>query len=546
MRIAHYLALFITCCGLFLPSLGAHALWDMDEGVNAGCAKEMFEAGTLVVPVFNGELRSAKPVLLYWLQMASFSLGGISELTARLPSAILGLLTVLVTYELARRLFDPRVGLLAGVCLASTIQFDVLSHAATPDAPLMLFVTLTMLLAWLGQEQDGRGWLWWPAIPCGLAVLTKGPIGLAAPGLALLLYFAWNRELRRLFDSRLLTGGLLFLLTVVPWVALVSSETKGEWPERFLKNENVNRIATAQEHHSGPVFYYVVVIILLFAPWSAMIGPTLRHAVRAGLNRLPEVQPCPARFLLTWVVAFVVPFSLVATKLPNYVAPAYPPLAILTAWFLARWARGLTRLSRPIEWVAVGGVLLTGIAFGVGFLVLSGMTPLTRPGDRIISGLETWAWVGLIPIVGAIGMAVGILRDDRHLAVMSLASAAVGLCCVIGVGPVLVVDRLKSQKILATTSGANQTDRDIRLAAARYFQDSESIVFYSGRQVEVLVNAEQIRDFLSVPGRYLYIPEAVWDAELAGKPETPKVRIAARKYDLNRNAVIIVVTTDGV
>ena len=546
MRPAHYAALFAVCCGLYLPSLGAYSLWDMDEGVNAGCAKEMFEAGTLVVPVFNGELRSAKPVLLYWLQIISFSLGGVSEFTARLPSAILGLLTVLSTYELARRMFDARIGLLAGVCLASATQFDVLSHAATPDAPLMLFVNLTMLLAWRGQENGGRGWLWWPAISCGLAVLTKGPIGLAAPGLALLIFFAWNRDSRRFLDSRLLTGVLLFALTVTPWVALVASETKGEWLERFLKNENLDRIATAQESHGGPFFYYLVVMILLFAPWSAVIGPTVWHSTRAARDRVPGCDPRPLRFLIAWVVAFVLPFSLVATKLPNYVAPAYPPLAILTAWLLARWARGLTRLSKWTEWGAVAAVLLTGLAFAAGFTIVGGVTPILKPGQRIVPGLESWAWVGLIPVLGAAGMAVGVVRGNRHLAVIALASAAVGLLCAVAAGPVLVIDRLKSQKVLATTSGANQTDRDIRLAAVRYFQDSQSIVFYSGRRVEVLVNAEQVRDFLSLPGRYLFIPESVWDAKFAGKPGTPKVRIAARKYDLGRNAEMIVVTTDGV
>ena len=542
MRPAHYAALILTCCGLFLPSLGAHALWDMDEGVNAGCAKEMYEAGTLVVPVFNGELRSAKPVLLYWLQIASFRIGGVSEWTARLPSALLGVLSILTTYELARRMFDARTGLLAGVCLASALQFDVLSHAATPDAPLILFVNLTMLLAWRGQQHGGRGWLWWPAVPCGLAVLSKGPIGLAAPGLALLIYFAWNRELRRLLDTRLLAGGSLFALTVVPWVALVAAETKGEWLERFLKNENLDRIATAQEHHAGPVFYYLLVIPILFAPWSAVLGPTLWHGVRAARGRL-EGDPRPLRFLIAWALAFVVPFSLVATKLPNYVAPAYPPLAILTAWLLTRWARGTIRLAKGTQWAAVLAVALTGVAFGLGFLVAGGVTPLLKPGQRVVPGLETWAWVGLMPIVGAAVMAIGILNHNRHLAVIALATAAVGLACAVGAGPVLVVDQLKSQKYLATHSGADNTSRDIRLAAARYFQDSQSVVFYSGRSVEVLLNAEQVRDFLSVPGRYLFIPEAVWDAEFAG---VPNVRVAARKYDLFRNAVIIVVTTDGV
>ncbi len=544
MRARHYSALVVVAGLLFLPNLGAHALWDMDEGVNAGCAKEMYEAGTWVVPVFNGELRVAKPALLYWLQITAFKLGGVSEWTARLPSALLGILTVLVTYELGRRMFDAITGLLAGIALASATQFSLLSHAATPDAPLLFFTTLAMLGVWVLHEDGGRDWLVWPAVACGLAVLSKGPIGVAGPGLALLLYFAWNRELRRLLDRKLVTGVLLGVLVIAPWVALVASETRGEWVTRFLRDENANRIATAQEHHSGPVVFYVGCILALFAPWSAVLGPTTRAAVRAALGRDAGADPRPLRFLLTWVVAYLVPFSLFATKLPNYIAPVYPPLAVLTAWWLVRWMRGETRLPGWAAAIGVAAVALTGVVFGVGFVVAGGVTPLMTPGDRIVPGLETWAWVGLIPVVAAAVMAWGVVRDRRDVAVVALAAAAVGLLGVIAAGPVLVIDRQKSAKILALTSGAARTDRDIRLGAAQYFQDSQSVVFYAGRRVERLDSEDQVREFLSLPGRYLFIPEPVWQGTFAGKPGTPPAREVARKYDLNRNAVVLVLTTD--
>lgn len=547
MRARHYPALVAVAGLLFLPNLGAHALWDMDEGVNAGCAKEMFEAGTWVVPVFNGDLRVAKPALLYWLQILTFKLAGVSEWTARLPSALLGILTVLVTYELGRRLFDALTGLLAGIALASATQFSLLSHAATPDAPLLFFTTLAMYLVWVLHEHGGRNWLVWPAVPCGLAVLSKGPIGVAGPGLALLLYFAWNRELRRFLDRRLVSGVLLGVLVVAPWVALVASETRGEWVERFIVNENANRIATPQEHHSGAPFYhafYVVCVLALFAPWSAVLGPTIRAAVRAARGRDPGADPRPARFLLCWVVAYLVPFSLFATRLPNYIAPLYPPLALLTAWWLVRWMRGETRLPTWAAVIGIAAVALTGLAFGVGFVVASGVTPLMTPGSRVVPGLETWAWVGLIPIVAAGVMAWGVAKNRRNVAVVALSAAAVGLLGVIAAGPVLVIDRQKSAKTLALTSGAAQVDRDIRLGAAQYFQDSQSVVFYAGRRVERLDTPEQVREFLSLPGRYLFVPEPVWQSTFAGRPGTPNVRVAARKYDLNRNAVVLVVTTD--
>ena len=111
----------------------------MDEGVNAEAAREMREADTWVVPTFNYQLRTAKPVMLYWLQRASYAAFGVSEWSARLPSVLAGWLAVLLTYELARRMFGRATGLLAGVVLASVVQFCMLAHAATPDATLLLF-----------------------------------------------------------------------------------------------------------------------------------------------------------------------------------------------------------------------------------------------------------------------------------------------------------------------------------------------------------------------------------------------------------------------
>ena len=226
-RLRDYAVLSAVAAALTLPNLGATSLWDVDEGVNAQAAREMRDAGTWVVPTFNYQLRTAKPAMLYWLQRASYAAFGVSEFSARLPSVLAGWLAVLLTYELARRMFTRDTALLAGIVLASAVQFAVLSHAATPDATLLLFTTLTYLAFWAGHAGDSRKW-WVPtAVACGLATLTKGPIGVGLPGLVILLYFAWNRELGRLFDRRLIWAGLAFVLVAGPWYGLVANETAG-------------------------------------------------------------------------------------------------------------------------------------------------------------------------------------------------------------------------------------------------------------------------------------------------------------------------------
>src|SRR5579885_733270 len=105
-RAGHHLLLVAVCDVLYLPNLGGPGLWDIDEGNNSECAREMFDSGDWVVPHFNGLLRVDKPALLYWLQATAYRQFGVNEFSARLPSVLASLLAVLLTYELGRRLFD--------------------------------------------------------------------------------------------------------------------------------------------------------------------------------------------------------------------------------------------------------------------------------------------------------------------------------------------------------------------------------------------------------------------------------------------------------
>ena len=409
-RLRDYAVLLAVSAALTLPNLGQTSLWDMDEGVNAQAAREMRDANTWIVPTFNYQLRTAKPALLYWLQRASYATFGVSEWSARLPSVLAAWLAVLLTYELARRMFTRATALLAGVVLASAMQFGMLSHAATPDATLLFFTMLTYLAFWAGHANGSRRW-WLPtAAACGLAVLTKGPVGLALPGLVILLYFAWNRELGRLLDRRMLWGMLVFALVAGPWYGLVANETRGEWLKSFFGNENVNRFLNPMDGHRGEVWYYPVAVLVMFAPWSAFMGAALWYGALgarerpglprscsepAGVNPAAHEEVRAHRFLVCWVVAYLAFFSAAATKLPNYIFPIYPALAVLTARVLMQWRDGSLAIPRWLVSASVAAVAIVGIAFAAGLLY----------ADRQFPGLAPWAALGAVPVLGAVAMA---------------------------------------------------------------------------------------------------------------------------------------------
>ena len=134
----HYLLIVSVAVVVLFTNLDGARLWDRDEPRNAGCALEMMQRGDWVVPIFNDQLRDAKPVLLYWLIMTAYSIFGVNEFAARFWSAALAVATVLATYHIGRRLFHAKVGLWSAIILSTSLMFDVAGRAATPDSVLAL------------------------------------------------------------------------------------------------------------------------------------------------------------------------------------------------------------------------------------------------------------------------------------------------------------------------------------------------------------------------------------------------------------------------
>ncbi len=533
-RFAHCLVLLSVASALAFPYLGATSLWDDDEGVNAECAREMAEAGTHIVPLFNWELRTAKPVFLYWLLLFSYDTFGVDEFAARLPSALAYLGSVLLTYALGRRMFDPATGLLAGLIAASTLELAKLGHACTPDSTLVFFLLLYFWAFWRGHDGGRRSWY----LPCGaasaFAMLTKGPVGLVLPIAIVGIYFLWHREGRRLLDRRMIGGILVWIFVAVPWYVLVTAETKGEWTWAFFLKENLARSAEPMENHRGPWIYYLGVVFVFFAPWSSLLIPVLRDAWKR--TKLEVTDRRAVRFLLIWIAVVFAAFTPLATKLPHYIAPAYPALAILTASYLVCWMRGEFEMPKWVRIVAVAGFAITGAVVVVGFPILGGAISLSM---RPFPGLEWWAPVGLLPIIGA---ATFVLRIPRQWAVSAITASTVAFVGLLFAYPPVVVDRSKAVPYLVSESGARDLHRDAHVGSHEYTQPS--ITFYVGRKVERLKSPEDAAAFLAMPHpSYLFVTAPQWEQWVERFAKMP-YRIAARRYDFTRNCEVLVVVND--
>ncbi len=520
---------------LCLPNLGGPSLWDIDEGNNASCFREMMDSGNLIVPTFNFKLREDKPVLLYWLQIACAALVGVNEWADRLPSALASLLTLLTVHELGRRLFDARTGLWAALVLASSFAFLGAAHFANPDALLLAFSTLALALFWHDFHTAGRGTLVGVGCAAGLAVLAKGPVGLVLPAGVALLFLAWQRRLGYLWDRRVGWLLLALLLVAAPWYVLVTLETRGEWIAGFFKKHNVERMLHTMEGHSGPWAYYLPVLFAGLGPWAIFLIAAGWHAYRR-LREGAEDRPA-VRFLLVWFGLYFVFFSCAGTKLPNYILPAYPAVALLVGHLLERWRSGLVDLPAWLVRTALACLALGGVAVTVALLAAGGMIPVQALRGRVFPEALAWAPLGAVLVGGAVVAALLFERGARGGVLGAVAVTAVLFAAPLVGWGLAAIDPHKASRGLVASLPPDQQRRDLRLAAWDWFQPS--VVFYSRREVERPNELHLVHTFLDQPlPAYLFVPESTWARLGRGG------RVVGRHRDLYTGRVILVVANE--
>ena len=356
---APLLLLLILCGWLSLLHLGRIPFLGKDEPKNAEALREMAERGDWVTTTLRGEPWFDKPILYYWVSLIFFHLLGPGEAAARLAPALFGAAGVLLTYGFARFLFDARTAMRAGVILATSLEYFWFSRTAVVDLPLTFCVTLSLAAFYRALEGPGNALLWHRVgfAAAGGAVLAKGPVGIVLPGLVVGAYLIASGRLAELRRVPWISGILCFLLVSGPWYLVVSLRHGQRFWDDFIINRNVNRYLTTVHHHPGPFYYYLPVLILGLFPWGALLPFAAAKIFGAGWRDLLAARR-KFGFLLLWVLMPLLFFSLAGSKLPSYLLPCFPALAILAAWgWGAAVEEGEDRPSAVRRW-AVASLLL--------------------------------------------------------------------------------------------------------------------------------------------------------------------------------------------
>jgi len=412
----------------YFRNLGAIGLVGPDEPRYASIARDMQQTGDYITPRLYGKPWFEKPPLYYWGAALSFKFLGVSETSARLPGAVSALFATLALAWLALRLYGAATARWLLVLLPTTVGMIGFSHAAATDMPFAAMLTIAMVFAaqlvnltpspglipsTARQSESApieegtlRSSTSFTSILfgffLGLATLAKGPAAIILSGGGVLLWALFTKRWRDAFRCLNSVAIAAFCLTALPWYILCAFRNH-DFFRVFIIEHNFNRFLTPEFQHIQPVWFYVPIFLLAIFPWIFFHAFAKLEFLAIWMDKLPETSS--QAFLLAWAGFTVLFFTFSESKLPGYIMPAIPPMALLMANSAAAVTRDPHRFPR---WPLLG-TSLTLLVFGI---------VLQRQAHRIPALPCTGLACGLTPIwLSAIfgGIVVGVLAAGRRV-----------------------------------------------------------------------------------------------------------------------------------
>ncbi|TDH26179.1 glycosyltransferase family 39 protein [Segetibacter sp. 3557_3] len=401
----HFIWLMAILFFILFFKLGSAPIYILDEAKNAQCAREMLQRNDWVVPTFNGELRTDKPVLHYYFMMTAYKLFGVSEFAARFFSALLGCLTVLLTFMFSKKYTGALTGFCAALVLAASTQFLFEFRLSVPDPYLIFFIAAGLFTGYAYLQQGKLLYLLLAAVAFGLATLAKGPVALALPGLCLLVWVILRKNWAYVFSWKMLLALLVIAAITAPWYLAVHKATNGAWTQGFFIEHNLNRFSDPQEGHGGLFIVTILFVLIGMLPFTSFLGEVTKA-------RKAVFDDDFIKFAGIVVLAFVVFFSISSTKLPNYPMPCYPFAAIIIGHYLSKVINGDLGLKKYPLFIVL--VVLFAVPIG-GYFAIQAENEASRVST-----------IALFLLVAPLAMIAALLRwnnTTNYLRIIRIAGA---------------------------------------------------------------------------------------------------------------------------
>jgi len=414
-----HLAIVLVCLLALLPGFFITPPLDRDESRYAQASRQMLETGDFVEIRYQETARNKKPAGIYWMQAASASLFGGAETAPiwayRIPSLLGAIGAALATFWAGCILFTRREALIGALLLGTSLLTVVEGHIAKTDAMVLLTVVLCMgvmarayLSARRGEPRPGWGatTIFWIAM--GLGILIKGPITPMICALSFVALSIMDRDIKWGARLRPITGIFIAAVVAAPWLIAIWIATDGAFFLEAVGTDMLGKVGSSQERHGGIPGYHFLLLSLLFFPASLFVWPSLRKA-------WDQRTDYAVRFCIAWIVPTWIVFEVTSTKLPHYVLPVYPALALLVAHFvLSASANEFPRWRKTgVVLFVVAANLLAIASFVTPFFYGGGVIWWILAPSLLISFASFWvaraAWSNANELVLAKGLVTGVL-----------------------------------------------------------------------------------------------------------------------------------------
>ena len=360
-RSRRWLWLLLAVTVIWFGNIEYRKLIKPDEGRYAEIPREMVASGDWVTPRLNDLKYFEKPPLQYWATAVAYEAFGQHQWTSRLWVSLTGFAGILLVWFAGMRLFGCAAGRYAAMLLGGSLLYVLMAHINTLDMGVTFFITLGIVGLLLGQQAESdartrRNWMYVAWIAMALAVLSKGLMGIILPGAALFLYSVFQRDIAVWKRMHWGMGLLLFMLVVTPWFYLVM-KANPEFFQKFFIYEHYTRFTTKDLGRYQPWYYFVPVLLLGMLPWTLLMFDTLLRTWKGSARSDKAFNP--ERFLLVWAVFIYLFFTASGSKLPSYLLPMFPALALLMGKQLAVMS------ERRLFWLVVPVLPLALLALGL-------------------------------------------------------------------------------------------------------------------------------------------------------------------------------------
>ncbi|MBX9670622.1 MAG: glycosyltransferase family 39 protein [Candidatus Obscuribacterales bacterium] len=472
---------------MFLPFLGASGIVNSSDGYYTEAAREMLERNDFLTPYLNYEPFYDKPILAYWLIILSYKIFGVSTFAARLPSALCAIFSVGLLYVLTRPLLNFRASLYSALSLLTMPLFVVTGHLALTDAPLMLFTIVGVLSLFSVENGGGSFYLFGAYVALGLAFLCKGPISLvvctiAIGGYIILVSDRPSRFLELFKRLKPLLAFSILVIVVLPWFAIEHVVTHGDFTRSFFIEQNFGRATGTFASHRYSWWFYIPFIAGGFFPWSTLL---LQSPLLLRLKKKHFSDTLRARLLklaLVWLLGTMAFLSVAASKLPTYLLPTAPALAIIAGCYLDK----IVRLNKRSI------LLWTVPTFGIGAIVSILVVPQLVRESLALKPLVIASVLMLS--VGIVFYSVMLFKSKIRFAVgILLASCFLACSVLVPAGTMIVYRRnLASQhKLLIQASSVPNA------SLAIYGTSRPGSAFYAGQRVFEVETEKDFSNFLA-------------------------------------------------